>query len=121
MHTTIKSFLFIIRCTPFSALAKDALDAVLVAAAFHQTISVLFMSDGVYQLLKNQQPKLLHGRNLSASWQALPLYDIDRIYLCESSISQRSLQLDQLVMSAEIISTAEIQNLMRIQQAIFTY
>jgi len=121
MINTQKSFLFIIRCTPFSATAKEALDAVLVAGAFNQKVSVLFLQEGIYHLLKDQQPELLQARNISASWRALPLYDIDRIYVCEYSLAQRSISEEKWVMPIELLSVEKIQSLMAEQHAIFTY
>ncbi len=54
-QTPSKKLLFISRHAPYgSSLARDALDAVLASSAYDQQLSLLFMDDGVFQLLKNQ-------------------------------------------------------------------
>ena len=121
MNPINQSLLFVIGATPFNPSARDALDAVLVAAAFQQTISVLFIQSGIYQLMTDQQPNLLQARNLAASWRALPLYDVNQIYVCESSLVQYKIQAEQLVMPVKVLSVVAIQNLMQEQHAVFNY
>ena len=42
----------------------------------------VFVGDGVLQLLPGQQPEKILARNYIATFGVLPLYDVERCYLC---------------------------------------
>ena len=51
----VKKFAYVNRRAPYGSIyALEALEVVLVGAAFDQDVSVVFMDDGVYQLKKDQ-------------------------------------------------------------------
>ena len=51
----VKKFLYINRRAPHGSIyAHEALEVVLIGAAFDQDVSLAFIDDGVYQLKKNQ-------------------------------------------------------------------
>ena len=43
----------------------------------------VFVGDGVLQLLPGQQPEKILARNYIATFGVLPLYDVERCYLCQ--------------------------------------
>jgi tRNA 2-thiouridine synthesizing protein C len=95
-----KKLLFISRHAPYgSSLAKEALDAVLAAAAYDQDISLLFMDDGVFQLLNNQETKSIHQKNFAMMLSALSYYDIDKIYVHQESLQARQILLSELLLT----------------------
>ena len=54
--THTKSLLLLIRHSPYgSSLARASIDVALAAAAFDQAVSLLFVGDGVLQLLPEQR------------------------------------------------------------------
>jgi tRNA 2-thiouridine synthesizing protein C len=61
-----KKILLVSRHAPYgNSTARESIDIALAAAAYDQDIGILFMDDGVFQLLKNQQSqhvdqKILH-------------------------------------------------------------
>ncbi|REH39013.1 tRNA 2-thiouridine synthesizing protein C [Paraperlucidibaca baekdonensis] len=61
--------------------AQTLLDALLVAASFGAQVSVLFQGHGLLQLMPEQDGALLSRRSLGAQLDALPLFDIDAIYV----------------------------------------
>lgn len=61
--------------------AQTLLDAMLVAASFGAQVSVLFQGHGLVQLMPEQDGALLSRRSLGAQLDALPLFDIDAIYI----------------------------------------
>jgi tRNA 2-thiouridine synthesizing protein C len=92
-----KRLLFIQHRPPYSDdSAAEMLDALLVAAAFGQQVSVLFQDDGVWQLLANQDGKALGRKTLLSQLQALGLYDVERLYVDHASLQARGLQAAQL-------------------------
>ena len=77
----MKKTLLISRQSPYSSqLARAALDAALAAAVFEQNVSVLFMDDGVWQLLSQQQTTAVETKNLEKTLRSLEHYDLDRLY-----------------------------------------
>ena len=95
-----KKLLFISRRAPYgTSSAKDAIDAALAASIFEQDISFLFMDDGVFQLLKNQQSHDIEQKNISSILSAISLYGIDKVYAHQESLSERGLTADDIHLS----------------------
>jgi tRNA 2-thiouridine synthesizing protein C len=83
-----KKILFISRHPPYSSsTAREALDALLAASAYDQDLSLLFMDDGVFQLLKEQDSSMLEQKNIAAILPVLSVYDIDNIYIQDQLLS----------------------------------
>ncbi len=60
-----KSMLIISRQAPWaSCAAQEALDMVLAGGAFELPLGMLFLDDGVFQLLCKQQPAALQQKDL---------------------------------------------------------
>lgn len=96
-----RRLLFVMRRAPYgSSAARDALDAALAAAVFGQDVGLLFMNDGVFQLLNTQDPSDLSQKNLAASLSALPLYDVERLYVHLPSLTERGLSRTDLALDA---------------------
>lgn len=85
-----KSLLVISRQAPWSGPgAREALDIVLAGGAFDLPIGLLFMDDGVFQLIPKQQAAQLQQKDLTANLKALSLFGIEDIYACGHSIAER--------------------------------
>ena len=73
-----KSLLIISRQAPWSGPgAKEALDIVLAGGAFDLPIALLFMDDGIFQLLATQNAAAIQQKNLTANLQALSMFGVD--------------------------------------------
>lgn len=107
----MKSLLVISRHAPTRKQAREALDVVLSAAAFGVPCGILFMDDGVYQLLKGQDAALIGQKSLPASLQALPLYGVEHVLVCQHSLGERGLQASQCILDAQVMNNAEIASL----------
>lgn len=103
-----RKILLISRHAPYgSSTAREALDAALAAAVYEQELSLLFMDDGVFQLLENQQALNIDQKNLSSILGALPFYDIEKIYIHQESLEQRQIEKEDLLMESATILTNE--------------
>ncbi len=112
---TRRRILFLIAHPPRrGALALEVLDEVLVGAAFEQQISVLFVGDGVYQLLQTDTTP----DNGVRGYRALPTYDIRDIYVEKTAIRRRGLALDALVLPTMALSRRGIQALIAAQDVV---
>lgn len=101
--------------------AREALDAVMVAASFEIPTSLLLMGDGVYQLLQKQQPQLLPRKNLSAMMQAFPLYDIETIHVDEQSLQERGISENQLQSPYTLIASDKLPEFIARHQQVLNF
>ena len=104
-----KTITFISRSTPYgSGRAKACLDMVLSTAVFEQRVNLVFMDDGVWQLGAAQDPQAINAKDLSAALSALPLYDVNNIFVESDSLTSRGLDLQSLAIPAKPCSTEQI-------------
>ncbi len=88
-----------------SSAGREGLDALLATCALTEHVSLFFISDGVFQLLPQQQPERVLARNYIASFRMLSLYDVNRCYVCEQSLQRRGLSMtNDWVLDAEIMT-----------------
>lgn len=101
------SLLLVFRHAPSDgSLARSGIDAALAAAAFDQSVTVLFMDDGVFQLLPEQDSKQLPGANLARLIDSFALYDIEELYVDSHSLRQRSLQPEHISGAVTVLDAA---------------
>lgn len=105
--------LFIFRHAPYgTSLAREGLDALLAAAVYEQEIAVLFLNDGVFQLLKQQDTGTGQTKNHGRMLTALPVYGVDRIYVHQDSLKSRGLTVNDLLLDPAQVSNIETRELM---------
>jgi len=81
-----------LRTSPYRGVGfAEALDALLVAAAFEQRCTVLLLDDAVFALLPDQHGDVLGRRTAAKLMKALPDYEVERICVCEQSLADRGL------------------------------
>jgi len=94
----IKKFMYVNRKAPYGTIyAWESLEVVLIGAAFEQDVSMAFIDDGVYQLVKDQNTKELGVKNFSPTYTALGDYDVKKIYVEKESLEARGLTVDDLM------------------------
>lgn len=94
-----KKILLISRQAPYGkSTAREAIDIALAASAYDQDIGILFMDDGVFQLLKNQQSHNIDQKNIASILSALDLYGIENIYVHQESLNNRTITIDELIL-----------------------
>jgi tRNA 2-thiouridine synthesizing protein C len=87
-----KSLLILFRRAPYGhSLARAGYDVALAAAAFEQPVSLLFMGDGVWQLVPGHSPSALGAKSIASTLDSLPLYDISTVYAEAESLRARGL------------------------------
>lgn len=118
-----KKILFVLRRAPYgSAIARDALDALLAASAYDQQLSLLFMNDGVFQLLKGQVSQEIAQKSFSSILPVLSIYGIDSVYVHQESLTERSILLDEIVIdSVQMIDSSAISNLLAQQDQLLSF
>jgi tRNA 2-thiouridine synthesizing protein C len=92
-----KKFMYINRKAPYGTIyAWESLEVVLIGAAFDQEVSLAFVDEGVYQLMKDQDTTEVGIKNFSPTYSALGDYDVNKIYVEKESLEARGLTLDDL-------------------------
>lgn len=118
----VKKFMFVNRKAPHGSIyALEALEVVLITAAFDQDVSLVFLDDGVYQLKKGQQTKGIETKNFSPAYRALEGYDIEKLYVEKESLDARGLGEDDLMVDVTVLSRAEMGELMNTQDVVLSF
>ena len=104
----VKKFLYINRRAPHGTVyAHEALEVVLIGAAFEQDVSLAFIDDGVFQLKKDQDTSEINTKNFSKIFSALEMYDVEKLYVEKESLESRGLTGDDLSVDVKVIDSSE--------------
>lgn len=136
MTNTTKKFMYMNRKAPYGTIyALESLEVVLIGAAFEQDVSLAFLEDGVYQLVKGQKTDGIGVKNFSPTYAALGDYEITKIYVEKESLEERGLTLDDLQHlvwededddwaerdSIKLVSRAELADVLAEQDVLFNF
>lgn len=78
----MKNYLIIFSHSPYiNSESLEGFELALALAAFEQNVSLLFMGDGVLQLLPNQNPELINQKNFTKAFAGLDLFEINPLYI----------------------------------------
>ncbi|MDU8926193.1 sulfurtransferase complex subunit TusC [Alisedimentitalea sp. MJ-SS2] len=131
-----KKFLYVNRKAPYGTIyALEALEVVLIGAAFEQDVELAFLDDGVFQLTKGQKTDGIGMKNFSPTFRALGDYEVTKLYVEKESLDERGLTADDLqeIMwededddweekpSIRIVSRAEMADVMANQDVVLSF
>ncbi len=118
----VKKFMFVNRKAPYGTIyALEGLEVVLISAAFDQDVSLAFLDDGVFQLVKGQKTEGVEMKNFSPTYRALEGYDIEKLYVERESLEARGLSEDDLLVDVQIMSAAEMGAMMAEQDVVISF
>ena len=120
MSEIVKKFMYLNRKAPYGTIyAWEALEVVLIGAAFDQEVSVMFMDDGVYQLTKGQDTSGIGMKNFSPTFRTLGDYEVKNVFVDADSLAARGLTQDDLVQIAweDIDTEEEVENIVEVIDA----
>ena len=136
MSENIKKFMYLNRRAPYGTIyAWESLEVVLIGAAFDQDVSLAFLDDGVFQLIKGQDTSQVDMKNFSPTYQALGDYDVTKLYVEKESLDERGLTLEDLMPltyededddwaekdSLRVVSRSELADIMDEQDVLFSF
>lgn len=117
----MKKFLFVQhQAAHKNFIGQEGLDAILMGSAF-VNCTLLFMDDGVFQLLTDQNPDTLGRKNYPAAYAALRDYGVDQIYCSASSMALRNLKSEDLIIDHECVTDKEISSLFDSHDVILSF
>ena len=136
MSEDVKKFLYVNRKAPYGTIyALESLEVVLIGAAFDQDVSMAFLDDGVFQLVKGQKTDGIGVKNFSPTFRALGDYEVTKLFVEQESLDERGLTAGDLLEvtyededddyeekpSIRIISRAEMADVMADQDVVLSF
>ena len=119
---TVKKFMFVNRKAPYGTIyALESLEVVLITATFDQDVSLVFLDDGVYEIVKGQNSKAIGIKNYSPTYRALDGYDVEKLYVERESMEARGLTEADFLVPVEVLSSAEMADLMAEQDVVLSF
>ena len=117
----VKRFMYVNRRAPYGTIyALECLEVVLVAAAFDQDVSVVFVYDGVCKLKKKQDTTGIGMKNFSNTYRALDDYDVEKIYVEQESLEARGLTEEDLIIPVEVVAADNLRDIMAQQDVVIS-
>jgi tRNA 2-thiouridine synthesizing protein C len=133
---TTKKFFYVNRKAPYgSVYALESLEVVLIGAAFEQDVSVAFVDDGVFEIIKGQKTDAIGMKNFSPTYTALGDYEVTKLYVEKESLDARGLTVDDLMDlkwedededyaekdSIRVVSSTELADIMDEQDVVMSF
>ena len=115
----MRSVLYLVRKPP-GALANEMIDMMLVSGVFEQPARVLFLDDGVRQLVGGQDATLVDRKDTAKALGALPAYDVDEIFAHAGSLAARAIDPDALAVGARVVEDDEVAALLHEADVVVT-
>ena len=88
------------------------MDLALALGAFEQDFDVLFIGEGVLQLLPDQASDGIGIKNVGRALSSLPLVDVERVYVDAEALAEYGLQPDALLLPATPVLGPDLRALL---------
>lgn len=105
----MKSVLYAIRRPPGIA-ANETLDMILVSGVFDQPTKVLFMDEGVLQLIGDRS--VVGEKDTAKKWSSLPVYEINEVFVDEPSLIAQGIARSELPDFVDVVTPAKTNELL---------
>ena len=92
--------------------AQEILDLALALSTFDQIVHILFIDNALLQLLQHQQPTINYRKNFVKTFKALPMYDINNVYVDADSLTKLGLHQHDLIIEVNVVDKEKIVKLM---------
>ena len=104
----------ILRKAPYgSVYTAEAFRTIMGIAVFEMDICVVFVDDGVYSLIKGQNPEKLDMKPLGDGFPMLKEFNVNRFVVHDESLSERGLTADDLVLDVEMANSSQISEIIK--------
>ncbi len=94
-------------------IAKEAVDAALAFATYDQPIALLFSGVAVTSLRPQPESSAAGAKDLAKLLKSLPLFDVERVYLCQQSAEQHCITKEQCVVDVTLLDFTQQQALLQ--------
>ncbi|MGK7345568.1 MAG: sulfurtransferase complex subunit TusC [Candidatus Nitrospinota bacterium M3_3B_026] len=121
-NENVKKIMFVMRKAPHGTIySYEGLETVLIMAAYEQDLSMAFVGDGVFALVKGQDTEELGVKGFIKTYNVLEDYGVENIYVDRQSLEERGLSEDDLAIPVQVASAEEIAKVMEEQHATIPY
>jgi tRNA 2-thiouridine synthesizing protein C len=108
-----KRHLLVLRHAPYgSSLARASVDLALAMGAFEQDFDILFIGDGVLQLLPQQHSAAIGLKSVGRALSSLPLVDVDCVYADADALAAHGLDPDALLLPVRPVRGDDLRRLL---------
>jgi tRNA 2-thiouridine synthesizing protein C len=112
----------LLRKAPYGTVyTAEGLRSILGIGVFEMDVTVVCVDDGVYALVKDQDPAELDMKPLGAAFPSLPDFGVERFYVHDRSLSERGLTPDDLVIDAESVDDAGVAKLLESSKIVLPF
>jgi tRNA 2-thiouridine synthesizing protein C len=109
----MKKVAILMRRAPYgSVYTAEGFRSAMGIGVFEMDAILLFVDDGVYALVKDQDPKKLDMKPLGDGFPMLSEFGVNGFYVHQSSLEARGLSVDDLVMDVELVDSARLAELL---------
>jgi tRNA 2-thiouridine synthesizing protein C len=103
----------LMRKAPYGGVyTAEGFRTIMGIAVFEMDISVVFVDDGVYALTKGQNPTQLDMKPLGDGFPMLGDFGVTKFCVHDTSLAERGLTLQDLVVPAQAVTGAEIATIL---------
>jgi len=103
----------LMRKAPYgSVYTAEGFRSVMGIGVFEMDAVLIFVEDGVYALVKDQNPEQLDMQPLGEGFPMLPEFGVNGFYVHGPSLEERGLSVDDLVMKVQLIDNAGLAELL---------
>ncbi len=115
--------LVLFRQSPYgTSYTGEGVRAVLSLGAFEVDVAVLFLDDGVFALLKHQNPEELLMKPVGKGIESLFDFGVEKVLVCKESLETRGLdRTDLLDVDMQVINNEKIHKIMDQSNVILTF
>ena len=103
----------LMRKAPYgSVYTAEGFRTIMGVAVFEMDISVVFVDDGVFALVKGQNPEKLDMKPLGDGFPMLSEFGVSKFYVHAESLAARGLTAEDLVIPVEVIDAAQVAEIL---------
>lgn len=106
----MSQILFVMSRSPVSINAQEGFDALLMGSAF-ATCAVVFLGDGLYQLVNGQDAAPIGGKNFSHGFGALNDYGVTEVYCSKRELDRSDLTAQDLSVPVTLLDDSDVNTL----------
>jgi tRNA 2-thiouridine synthesizing protein C len=112
----------LMRKAPYgSVYTAEGFRSVMGIGVFEMGAVLIFVEDGVYALVKDQNPEQLDMQPLGDGFPMLPEFGVNGFYVHQPSLEERGLSVDDLVMKVQLIDNAGLAKLLAEYGAVLSF
>jgi tRNA 2-thiouridine synthesizing protein C len=118
----MKKVLLLMRRAPYgSVYSAEGLRSVMGLGVFEMDVALAFAGDGVYVLKQGQNPQALEMKPLGEAFAGLEDFGVKQLYVHAPSLAERGLSAADLVVPAQLLDDAGLQQLLAAQDVVLPF